>query len=181
MTTTKKTTIRERLALRLITLAARVLPREHEAVKAIDLAGSVLTKGGTLLVVKPGDTAKLRRTQPKVWALQDDLDRHNPLTDDIDKLVGYPPSVRAPRDTKGDEALLTHKQQRDQRSIGNAIKRLEKRFQLRVLSDGRHLQFQHERLGEVNYWPTTGRWWVPKTEKRGMGLDMLAGVLGVKL
>jgi hypothetical protein len=168
MTTTKKTTIRERLALRLITLAAQVLPNGHRSIVAIDLAGKTILCG-TLLVVDAEGAKKLRRAAKTTWP------------DDLDGFIDGAPLSEFYRDTKGDEAQLTHKQQRDQRSIGNAIKRLEKRFQLRVLSDGRHLQFQHERLGEVNYWPTTGRWWVPKTEKRGMGLDMLAGVLGVKL
>jgi predicted RNA binding protein YcfA (HicA-like mRNA interferase family) len=62
--------------------------------------------------------------------------------------------------------------------IEHALARLQAAgFVVRRNAGGTHLQVRHDQLGLVDYWPTTGKWWIASRKLRGTGLDALLDAL----
>lgn len=63
-----------------------------------------------------------------------------------------------------------------------AVTRLEAAgYTVTAKNGGLHLQINDCRAGLIDFWPTTGKWWIQASKKKGQGLHALLNALGVKL
>lgn len=62
----------------------------------------------------------------------------------------------------------------DQRAVANAISRITAAgYMPKIHARGTHLQIVTLSCGLVDFWPTTGRWWIARGQVKGRGLKEL--------
>lgn len=60
-----------------------------------------------------------------------------------------------------------------------AINRLEAAgYTITAKNGGLHLQFKDASAGLIDFWPTTGKWWIAASKRKGEGLGALLKELG---